>query len=157
MSNLLLKATANKLLAFDLRPAVIMIYDDHVEFQGKQGIIGGEEVTLAYNQIAEVNVERGFIQGSVTVVNNGGQDDVKMDHVLVSTAEQIKKTIEQQVELFGSGGSATQEIQTGSTEIQELNKLLEQGVITSAEYEHRKTQLSTPSSSAESTVPPSSL
>lgn len=162
MSNLLLKISSNKLLAFDLRPAILLIYDDHVEYKGNQGVIGGEEVSLSYNQIAEVDVKRGFIQSSLTVVNTGGQDDIKMGHLLVADAESGKKAIEQQLQLLGrsaSGQLATAPLQPtvsgANPEIAELNKLLEQGIITAAQYEQRKVQLTGSSQQpASSTVTP---
>lgn len=143
MSELLLKISANKILAMDFRPQTLYVFDDHIEYRGNEGVIGGQEVTLAYNQIAEVHVERGIIQSSLSIVNNGGQEDVGMDHLMRADAEKAKELIEAHVEQVGGRGvgpaAGGQDI---NSELAELGKLLEQGVITGPEYEQRKAQLS---------------
>jgi hypothetical protein len=95
MSELLLKVTASKLIAEDLRPAELLIYDDQIVFHSNVGLVGGEESIINYDQIAEVNQFKGFLTSRLEIINKGGADDISIEKVPNDLATQAKELIEE--------------------------------------------------------------
>jgi len=100
MSELLLKVQSNKLLAEDLRPSILYIYDDKIVFEGNEGVIGGQECIINYDQIAEVNQQKGILASTLEIVNKGGADDISIAHITNSDAEKAKDLIQDQARKF---------------------------------------------------------
>ena len=159
MSELLMKLQSNKLLAADLRPSVLYIYDDKLAYYSNVGAIGGQETYLNYDQVAQVNLHRGFIEGTLEIVNSGGRNSIRIEHVTNDEAEKAKALIEQRAFLARQGTSNTlptppmpsngQQLsstqndssQTGVQMLDDLARLRDQGILTQEEFEEKKRQV----------------
>ena len=96
MSTLLLTISANKLVAFDLRPAQLFLYDDRIIFHSNVGIIGGEEAIVNYDQVAQVNQYKGLLFSKLEIINKGADDPIVISNIVNAKADKAKELIENQ-------------------------------------------------------------
>jgi Short C-terminal domain/Bacterial PH domain len=159
MSELIIKVQSNMVLAADLRPSVLYIYDDRIAYFSNIGVTGGQETYINYDQIAQVNQLRGFIESSLEIINTGGQQSVTIEHLTNNEAQRAKETIEQRANLARTGGGTnvptpptpteselnigySDSITQGGVELlEDLAKLRDQGILTENEFEQKKRQI----------------
>jgi hypothetical protein len=158
MNNLLMKLQSNMVLAADIRPSVLYIYDDKLSYFSNAGVIGGQEVYLNYDQVAQVNQHRGLIESSLEIINSGGRENIRIDHITNDAAEKAKALIEERSSLVREGLSTNlpqaplppsglqqnsyQDDNHSSAEVlEELANLRDQGILTEEEFEEKKRQV----------------
>lgn len=141
MSKLLMTLTSNKVLAHDLRPSIMEIYDDKVVYKDRAGIIGGEEAVINYDQIAEVNQYQGLVDSKLEIINEGGADDIIIEHVLNDPATQAKQLIQAKSREAHADTKTIPEPVNEVEELEKLSQLHEQGQLSDAEFEDEKQKL----------------
>src|ERR1700730_13319472 len=147
MSELLMKLQSNMILAADIRPSVLYLYDDKLCYFGNVGVLGGQEMSLNYDQVAQVNQHRGLIEGSLEIINSGGRNTILISHVTNSEAERAKTIIEQRANLARAGSGPTPPLPPGVNSdpagttsapngiglLNDLARLRDQGILTDEE------------------------
>lgn len=145
-----MKLQSNMLLAADIRPSILFIYDDKLVFHGNVGVLGGQEVILNYDQVAQVNQHRGVIEGNLEIVNSGGRNTFAIDHVTNDDADKAKMIIDERANLARGNAVSVPPppppidpptVDTGIELLDDLAKLKDQGILTEAEFEEKKRQI----------------
>ncbi|OGY27729.1 MAG: hypothetical protein A2Z42_02675 [Candidatus Woykebacteria bacterium RBG_19FT_COMBO_43_10] len=141
MSDLLLTVQASGIRSVELRPSKLFIYNDRMVFEDK-GLISRKESTISYSQVAQVNIRRGLLHTTLEVVNTGGAQNIKLEHVGNDTALKAKTLIDSKIqELHSSKTHTSNESQNPLEQLKKLGELQEKGVITKEEFEKKKSDL----------------
>ena len=73
-------------------PDRITLKGDAVVFH-KRHLIGGEEESIRYEQIASVSIQRGFFLADVLFETTGGTEPIFLNGVWIGTAERCKADV----------------------------------------------------------------
>ncbi len=136
-----MKLTSSKLLAADLRPSELDIFDDKIVFRSNIGVIGGEEAIVNYDQVAEVTQRKGLLQSSLDIDNEGGADDITIEHVPNDQASQAKELIEKKAYEAHQQIAGTFSPENSVDQIAKLAELHAKGELTEQEFETEKNKL----------------
>lgn len=145
MSNLLLKVKGNRMLNMRLFAPILLVYDDLVVFRTR-GIIKINELTLSYNQIAQVNLNRGLIFGTLEIINSGGVGTIEIKHVPKWDAKKAKAIIDQKIYKVHSREdhketSDPAHVHKVEKSIIRLTELFNRGRITKKEFQRKKVEI----------------
>ncbi len=142
MSTLLLKLVCSRTLNGTVFPAMLFIYNDIVVYR-KRGLIHIKEMTISYNHIAHVIIDKIPFFAHLEILTTG-EDKVTLRFVNLKAAERAKKILDQKIYYSHAKHSATERQQTSLSAIEKTivryKELLEKGFITKAEFDKRTTQ-----------------
>jgi hypothetical protein len=144
MATLLLKLQGIRSLNRTIFPPRLYVYDDLLVYKKRSWFVV-REITIAYNQIAQVNIKRGLIFADIDMTTSG-TDDIKIRWILKGPAKKAKKIIDQKI--YHSHANHKQEnhklakeVTNFEQSINRLRELLHRGQISSKEYKKRKSRL----------------
>ena len=141
MGKLLLTVQASGLRSIELRPPKLFIYEDRMVFEDR-GILSRKEATLNYPQVAQVNIRKGLRHTTLEVVNTGGDQNIKLEHVKNNLALEAKTLIDSRIqELHSSKANPTNESQDPLEQLSKLGELKEKGIISQEEFDKKKADL----------------
>jgi hypothetical protein len=100
------------------------------------------QMLIAYENIAGVNVNRGVLTSTITIINKGGSQNITIKALNKEEAEEAKNLIQSKV-LEASKSKQPNHIQQSSPadEIKKLSNLKSKGIITEDEFQAKKKQL----------------
>ncbi len=141
MSSLLLSLKGHRLFNKTLLPPELHVYDDLLEYR-KRYILFLKEMTISYNQITQVTLNKGLFFSSLEIVTNG-TDNIEIYYLQKKQAARAKKIIDQKI--YTSHAKHHDEastIRASETKVEKslsrLKELLVQGSISEREYKKRK-------------------
>ena len=141
MSTLLLHLSGNKTFNRTIFPPKLDIFDDLLLYK-KRRLFSSKEITISYNQISQITLNKGIFFARLDIVTTG-TEDIFINFVNKKIADQAKKIIDQKIyrshakhheELKGK--NASQENLEKS--IARLQELLIRGHISEKEYNKKK-------------------
>lgn len=141
MSTLLLHLHGNKLLNKTLLPPQLFIYDELIIFR-KRYILSQKEVTISYNQISQITMNRGIFFASLDIMTSG-TDDVVIRFLNKHLAAKAKKIIDQKIYYsHAKHHDDAEKSKATPTHVEKsltrLKELLHQGTITDREYKEKR-------------------
>ena len=101
-----------------LFPDRLRLEPEAVVFE-KRHLIGGEEETIRYEQIASVSIQRGFLFAELLFETTGGSEPVFLNGVWIRAAERAKRDLDARV-----GGRGVDRDQRVIELLEEQNELL---------------------------------
>ncbi|RJR27841.1 SHOCT domain-containing protein [candidate division WWE3 bacterium] len=144
MSNLLLKLQGIRSLNRTIFPPYLYIHDDILVYRRRKWI-WVKEISISYNQISQVTLNRGIFFSSLDIITTG-TDDIILKYVSTAHAIKAKKILDQKIY---HSHAKHQQIETGSRialsdyerTLNRLRELLAKGQISEKDYERKKAQL----------------
>ena len=144
MSNLLLQLQGIRSLNRTIFPPYLFIYDDILVFKRRKWI-WVKEVSISYNQISQVTLNKGIFFSSLDIITTG-TDDIILKYIPSKQAIKAKKILDQKIY---HSHAKHQQIETGSRialsdyekTLNRLRELLSKGQISQKDYERKKSQL----------------
>jgi hypothetical protein len=144
MSTLLMQLSGNLTLNRTIFPPFLYVYDDLLIYKKRHWFVV-KEITISYNQIAQVILTRGIIFATLKVETTG-EDDIIVKYVRKKKAVQAKKIIDQKIfhshaKHSPNQGTETNDIKQYEKSLNRLKELVNKDVISEREYEKKKDQL----------------
>ena len=147
MSTLLLHIRGYFLYNKTLFPPNLFIYDDFVVYKKRSWFFFVEEITISYNQIAQVVIKSGIVFSHLGIMSTG-VENIHIRYLFKWRARQAKKIIDQKVfhshGKRGSGSKSTKSknaVRKYERSLSRLRELLHKGRITKREYNKKRKQL----------------
>jgi len=145
MSNLLLHLSGSKLFNLTVFPPQLYIHDDLLIYR-RQYFTYLKEVTISYNQISQITLNKGIFFANVEIVTTG-TDDIKIRYLGKSIASRAKKIIDQKI--YHSHAKHHESNEIGNSDatlnversLSRLKELLVHKSISEREYNKRKKEL----------------
>ena len=149
MATLLLKLKGIRSLNRTFFPPRLFVYDDLLVYR-KGKLLGRREITIAYNHIVQVNLNKGLILSHLEIINTGAED-IKVKWILNGPAQKAKQIIDQKVyhvhRKGGEGNITTLKEDVGDTyhslekSLNRLRELVQRGKISEREYRRKRKNL----------------
>lgn len=144
MSNLLLHLSGNKTLNRTVFPPNLYIYDDLLLYK-KRKLLSIKEITISYNQISQVTLNKGIFFASLEIVTTG-TDDLVIKYISKKDAVHAKKIIDQKIyHSHAKHHEESYEQKAAPIKVEKsiarLQELLQRGNINQSEFEKRKKEL----------------
>jgi hypothetical protein len=125
-------------------PPQLYVYDDLLLYK-KRHIFWVREVTISYNQIAQVTLNKGILFSSLQIMTTG-TDDIILKYLQNTDANKAKKIIDQKI--FYSHAKHHDEASTIKAtpthiekSLERLKELVARGSMSKREYETRRKEL----------------
>ncbi len=144
MSTLLLHLSGNKTFNRTVFPPHLYVYDDLLLYK-KRRLFSLKEITISYNQISQITLNRGIFFARLDIVTTG-TEDIFIKFVSKKAASQAKKIIDQKIyrshakhhEDFKDKKASQENLEKS---IARLHELFVQGHISKKEYNKKKNTL----------------
>ena len=144
MSMLLLHLSGNKTFNRTIFPPQLYIYDDLLLYK-KRRLFSSKEITISYNQISQITLNRGVVFARLDIVTTG-TEDIFIKFVNKKAASQAKKIIDQKI--YRSNDKHHEDFKDKNASQENLEKsvarfheLFVQGHISKKEYNKKKSTL----------------
>lgn len=135
-------------------PNVLVIADEHIEFRRKNWhLVSEDSETLHFRNITGVTVDS-HMMGTTITIKSTGNDPILVEGFWKKEAKQIKELCAKNIEAYNKRNSGeamagsfakAMEVNRGNysvaDELSKLRSLVEQGVLTQAEFEDQKRRL----------------
>ena len=125
-------------------PQYLYVYDDLL-IAKKRRFFVVKEVTISYNHIAQVILNKGLLFATVKIETTG-EDDILLKYVWAKNAVNDKKIIDQKIYHSHAKHSPTQEKDTNQINryeksLNRLKELVSRGQLSNKEFEKKKNEL----------------
>lgn len=145
MAHLLLSISSIRLLARELLPTTLYIYDENMVYI-KRWILRRNECTISYNHVSQVYLRKGYIAASLEIINTGGVENIEIKWLKINEALKAKKIIDEKITLaHGRISTKTQEFSSSSSDVEKkiarLKELKLKGVISEKEFEYKRKEV----------------
>jgi len=144
MSTLLLELNGSMTFNRTIFPPYLFIFDDLLIYKRRRWF-RVREVTIAYNQIAQIIVTRGIFFATIEIITNGN-DNITIKFVPREKGMQAKKIIDQKIFYSHAKHKPGDRKEMSNVFLYEkslarLNELYNRGSISKDEYEERKREI----------------
>lgn len=147
MPNLILKVQGNKYVNHSFFRPFLYVYDDKVVYTKRHHVVKVDEITMAFEHIARINIHRGLLFSRIEIMTSGGEGHVTIKGVWNKTAKKAKKLIEQKVFSSHNKPQTTHatnvqgDIHNFEKSLTRLRELLHRGKITQKEFDKKRNDL----------------
>lgn len=144
MSTLLLKLQGNKTLNRTIWPATIHVYDDLIIYSKRSWFVV-KEVTISYNQIAQIILNKGILFATIEL-ETPSPENIIVKWLPRTAAITAKKIIDQKIyhshaKHNPDAGHDKSGLKTYEKSLSRLKELVAKGQMTEKEYEKKKDAL----------------
>ena len=142
MSILLLHLVGNRILNRTIFPPNLYIHDDLLIYK-KRTLISSKEITISYNQISQITLQKGVFFATLEMITTG-TDDILINFLPKGIAAKAKKIIDQKIYHSHAKHNNHQPNETSTSiagyekALNRLKELLQKGQISEKEYNTKK-------------------
>lgn len=146
MSHLLIQLVGNKLFNWTIWPPYLFVHDDMITYKKRSWFVV-REMSISYNQIAQVNLIMGLFFGELEIVTTSNDTHtIIINYTNKETTKRAKKIIDQKIHLVHDKQTDTEtlkgkDLKTFEKSLSRLKELLEKGRISKKEYEIKRKEL----------------
>lgn len=148
MSVLLLKVQGFRVYNFSFFAPRLYLYDDFIVYKRRKWLVV-REMTISYNQIAQVNLHK-ILYLCHLQIKSTGTDDIEVRFIYTPQAVKAKKIIDQKIHYSHRFGFQTEKKEDRESDrhvreyeksVNRLRELLHRGNISEGEYKRRRRHL----------------